>query len=270
MKNSSLSIVKISSSFLISCYKYKKIVLLAFILLTAFQVKAQPVRVAVAANAQFVLQKLSADFKKKTGINIEIISGSSGKLAAQIKNGAPYDLFLSADMNFAESIYKEGLALTKPRVYALGSLIICSTTGAIPENWKTLVTNPNTGKIAIANPALAPYGKAAGQALNYYGLYHEVSNRLVFGESISQVNTYVLKGVVNTGFTTESLVYELSPSVHLNWRKIDPAAYQPIRQGVVLLKYSDNKNFKNNKRFYDYLFSADAKVIFVQYGYRIL
>ncbi|KIO75270.1 hypothetical protein TH53_21440 [Pedobacter lusitanus] len=243
-------------------------VLLLFIALTIHQAGAQPVRVAVAANAQFVLRKLADDFKQKTGIEVEVISGSSGKLSAQIKNGAPYDIFLSADMDFAQSIYADGFALSKPRVYALGSLIICSATGADIGNWKTLIRDQKTGKIAIANPVLAPYGKAAQQALNYYKIYQDVSPRLVFGESISQVNTYVLKEVVNIGFTTESLVYELSAANHFKWLKIDTRAYSPIQQGAVLLKYSNNKNFTRNKRFYDYLFSAGAKAIFGRFGYR--
>ena len=251
-----------------SSYPIKKIVLLILAVLTVIPAIAQPVRVAVAANAQFVLRKLAEDFKKKTGIEVEIISGSSGKLTAQIKNGAPYDLFLSADMDFAQSVYADGFALSKPRVYALGSLIVCTTTGAALENWKTIIRDQKTGKIAIANPSLAPYGKAAKQALNYYGFYNEIASRLVFGESISQVNTYVLKGVVNIGFTTESLVYELSPADRFKWQKIDTKAYTPIKQGAALLKYSDNKNFTKNKRFYDYLFSAGAKAIFGQFGYR--
>ncbi|MGY0036191.1 molybdate ABC transporter substrate-binding protein [Pedobacter sp. NJ-S-72] len=252
-------------------YLFKKNVLLILAVLTVIPAIAQPVRVAVAANAQFVLRKLADDFKKKTGIEVEIISGSSGKLTAQIKkNGAPYDLFLSADMDFAQSVYADGFALSKPRVYALGSLIVCTTTGVDLENWKTLIRDQKTGKIAIANPSLAPYGKAAEQALNYYGFYNEISSRLVFGESISQVNTYVLKGVVNIGFTTESLVYDLSLSDQFKWKKIDNRAYTQIKQGAVLLKYSNNKNFTKNKRFYDYLFSAGAKAIFGQFGYRTL
>lgn len=239
-------------------------------MLSTLTVLAQPVRVAVAANAQFVLKKISADFKQRTGIDVEIISGSSGKLSTQIRNGAPYDLFLSADMDFARELYTAGFSVNKPRVYALGSLIVCSTTGLVPENWKTLVKEEKTGKIAIGNPSVAPYGKAAVQAMNFYGLYKELISRLVFGESISQVNTYVLKGVVNIGFTTESLVYELSPAAHFKWVRIDPRAYQPIEQGVVLLKHSKNKNFTNNKRFYDYLFSAEARTVFGQYGYRVL
>jgi molybdate transport system substrate-binding protein len=228
---------------------------------------AQPVRVAVAANAQFVLKKLAEDFKKRTGLPVEVIGGASGKLTAQIKNGAPYDIFLSADMGFAQSVYHDGFALTKPKVYALGSLIVCSSSGANVKNWTSYITSESPGKIAIADPKLAPYGKAAEEALNHYKIYQAASDRLVFAESISQVNTYVLKGAVNLGFTTQSLVYELNPSQNFKWHKVDPSAYAPIMQAAVLLKYSKNKNFANNKRFFDYLFSAAARAIFRKFGY---
>lgn len=249
---------------------FRKFILISSLILVVLPAIAQPVRVAVAANAQYVLRKLAIDFKNKTGIEVEVISGSSGKLCTQIKNGAPYDIFLSADMEFAQSVYTDGFALNKPKVYALGSLIVCSATGADVKNWKNYITGHTTGKIAIANPKLAPYGKAAEQTLNYLKLYQQASSRLVFGESISQVNTYVLKGVVNIGFTTESLVYELTDGPKLSWERIDPSTYQPIKQGAVLLKYAKNKNFVNNKRFFDYLFSGGAKAIFKQFGYSTL
>lgn len=247
---------------------FKKNILIFSLILAVLPAIAQPVRVAVAANAQFVSRKLAADFKQKTGIDVEVISGSSGKLSSQIKNGAPYDIFLSADMDFAQSIYDDGFAWNKPRVYALGSLIVCSANGTDLQHWKSYITNQTAGKIAIANPKLAPYGKAAEQSLNYLHLYEKAANRLVFGESISQVNTYVLKGVVNIGFTTESLVYEVPGQSDFKWQRIDPSTYQPIKQGAVLLKYAKNKNFANSKRFFDYLFSGGAKAIFKQFGYR--
>jgi len=246
---------------------FKRFVVLSLLTLISCSAFAQPVRVAVAANAQFVLKKLADDFRKRTGVTVEVISGASGKLTAQIKNGAPYDIFLSADMDFAQSVYTDGFALNQPKVYALGSLIVCSSTGAEVKNWKAYISGKTSGKIAIANPKLAPYGKAAEEALNHYGLYQAAADRLVFAESISQVNTYVLKGAVNIGFTTQSLVYELDPSQQFQWQKVDPSAYAPIRQGAVMLKYSKNKNFVNNKRFFDYLFSAGAKAIFRKFGY---
>lgn len=246
---------------------FKKFSLLLIVTLIVLPVFGQPVRVAVAANAQFVVKKIADAFQKKTGVTVEVISGASGKLAAQIKNGAPYDVFLSADMDFAQSVFQDGNALMRPRIYAIGSLIVCSTTGADLKNWKTLITTKTPGKIAIANPQVAPYGKAAEEALNHLNLYGMASDRLVFAESISQVNTYVIKGIVSFGFTTESLVYELDPAGNFKWQRVDPSLYSPIHQGAVLLKYAKNKNFVNNKRFYEYLFSADAKAIFKQFGY---
>lgn len=250
-------------------YLQKLIPVIFIFLLTSIGVVAQPIRVAVAANAQYVLQQLKSDFQKKTGIAVEIISGSSGKLTTQIKNGAPYDIFLSADMDFVQTVYKSGLALTKPRVYALGSLIVCSATGADLNNWKTIATKHRAGKVAIANPDLAPYGKAAEQSLNHYGLYQKISPQLVFAESISQVNTYVLTKVVALGFTTASLVYEIPSTVNFKWIRIDPSAYSPIQQGAVLLKHAKNSNYIGNKRFYAYLFSPAAKAIFKKYGYGV-
>jgi molybdate transport system substrate-binding protein len=248
----------------------KKLIILTLFSLSASGVFAQPVRVAVAANARYVVKKLAEDFKKRSGIAVEVISGSSGKLTAQIKNGAPYAIFLSADMDFAQTVFNDGFALAQPRVYALGSLIVGSTMGVDMKNWQQYISSQAPGKIAIANPKLAPYGKAAEQALRKLQLYDKAESRLVFGESISQVNTYVLKGAVNIGFTTASLVYELPAGSNFTWQKINPADYQPIKQGAVLLKYAKNKNYINNKRFFDYLFSTDAKSIFRKFGYTTL
>jgi molybdate transport system substrate-binding protein len=247
-----------------------KIIFTVLLCCMFFATFAQPVRVAVAANASFVLKKLAADYKKKTGVSIEVLSGSSGKLATQIKNGAPYHIFLSADMDFTEQLYEAGFALTKPKVYAMGSLIVGSSTMASLKNWKQLLSRNTGGKIAIANPELAPYGKAAQQALKKLNLYQTAISRLVFAESISQVNTYVLNKAVDLGFTTESLVYELPTATPFKWERIDAGSYSPIRQGAVLLKYAKSSNYANARKFYDYLFSAAAKNTFIHFGYKTI
>src|SRR5471030_2047748 len=131
---------------------------------------AQSLKVAVAANLQSVIKVLGQDFKQKTGIGIEPIVGSSGNLTTQIKNGAPYDLFLSADMTFPEALFKEGFSAKKPVVYAQGSLIICSNQDIGFENWERLLMTERIKKIAIANPAIAPYGKAAEETLTKKGI----------------------------------------------------------------------------------------------------
>jgi molybdate transport system substrate-binding protein len=206
----------------------KKIILCLFIILIRMSAFSQPVRVAVAANAQFVLKKLAADFQRRTGIPVEVISGASGKLAVQIKNGAPYDLFLSADMDFPQNLYTEGFTLNQPLVYAMGSLIVCTSSEMDLKNWQSRISGKVFEKVAIANPKTAPYGRAAAEALNYFKIYQPAARKLVIAESISQVNTYVLQRVVALGFSTQSLVYELPASQRFQWQKVDPSAYAPI------------------------------------------
>ncbi|MEI6946388.1 molybdate ABC transporter substrate-binding protein [Paraflavisolibacter sp. H34] len=244
--------------------------IIAFLaLLVSLAVNAQPLRLAVAANAQFVIKELQADFKKRTGIETEAIIGSSGKFAAQIKNGAPYDFFLSADMDFPAQLYKEGFGATSPKEYAQGSLIVCSASAADLKNWRGLLLQTSTNKIALANPDLAPYGKAARQALQQYGIWEKIKTRLVYGESIAQVNTYITTGVVPLGFTTESLIHEYASKGKLHWARVEAKAYDPIRQGMLVLKHAQKERYRQALKFYNYLLSAPAQKLLLHYGYRL-
>lgn len=228
---------------------------------------AQTLRVAAAANLQPVIGILQKDFKQRSGIQIEPIVGSSGKLVAQIKNGAPFDVFLSADMSFPNALDKDGLALQTPIIYAYGSLVICSNKNIGFENWpRTLLAN-RVKKIAIANPSIAPYGLAAQQALQRKGILNDINYKLVYGESISQVNTYITTGSVEVGFTTLALIKDAANKTKLHWRLVDPKLYSPIEQGMVILKSSQNK--ANAQKFFNYLQSTSAKKIFAQYGYKV-
>jgi molybdate transport system substrate-binding protein len=245
----------------------KHLVLLpAIALLTVAPSFAQQIKVAAAANLQSVITVLQKDFKQKTGCDIEPIVGSSGKLVAQIKNGAPFDVFLSADMDFPETLYKDGFATKAPEVYALGSLIICSSKDLGFVRWERILLTPLIKKIAIANPAVAPYGKAAAALLMKKGILDNVKSKMVYGESIAQVNTYITTGVVSVGFTTQALVKDPANKTKLFWKLIDPKSYDPILQGVVILKHGATN--PDAEKFYRYLLSADAKKIFEQYGYR--
>ncbi|HTI57652.1 molybdate ABC transporter substrate-binding protein [Mucilaginibacter sp.] len=228
---------------------------------------AQGLKVAVAANLQGVIKVLQKDFKEKTGIEIQPIVGSSGNLSAQIKNGAPFDVFLSADITFPETLYKEGFAAKEPAVYAYGSLIICSTQDIGFENWERELLSPRVKKIAIANPKIAPYGKAAEEALKKKGILDDVQSKIVSGESIAQVNTYITTGVVDAGFTTQALVKDLEGKKKLYWKAIDPKTYEPIKQGMVLIKTS--KETINAEKFYQYMTSPEAKKILKEYGYGV-
>ncbi|MEO3402343.1 molybdate ABC transporter substrate-binding protein [Mucilaginibacter sp. CAU 1740] len=228
---------------------------------------AQNIKVAAAANLQPVMEVLQKDFKQKTGIGIDPVIGSSGKLVAQISNGAPFDVFLSADMDFPETLFKNGFAKQKPVVYASGSLIICSTQNIGFDNWERLLLSARIKKVAIANPAIAPYGKAAEQSLTDKGILDDVKPKTVYGESISQVNTYITTGVVDVGFTTQSLVKEVGNKSPLYYKVIDPKTYEPILQGMVILKHGATN--ADAEKFYKYILSPAAKTIFKAYGYRI-
>jgi molybdate transport system substrate-binding protein len=228
---------------------------------------AQNVRVAAAANLQSVIEALQKDFRQKTGIVIEPVIGSSGKLVAQISNGAPFDVFLSADMSFPETLFKSGFATDKPVVYAKGSLIICSWQNIGFNNWERLLLTARVKKIAIANPAIAPYGKAAEEVLKRKGILDDVKSKTVYGESISQVNTYITTGVADIGFTTQSFIKEAEHKTALYYKIINPKDYTPILQGMVILKHGAGN--AGAKKFYRYILSPAAKSIFASYGYHV-
>jgi len=245
----------------------KRIVLVFSLLFFSAAVFGQNLRVAVAANLQGVIKVLAKDFKEKTGIEVEPIIGSSGNLATQIKNGAPFDVFLSADITFPESLFNEGFSNKAPEVYAYGSLVIVSTQDIGFENWERLLLSPRIKKIAIANPKIAPYGKAAEEALTKKGIWTSVQPKIVQGESIAQVNTYITTGVAEVGFTTQSLIKDSEGKTKLYWKLIDPKSYTPIKQGMVIINAT--KNIAEAEKFYQYILSADAKKILKEYGYGV-
>jgi molybdate transport system substrate-binding protein len=241
--------------------------LFMLLILLGNQTFAQPLRVAVAANAQGLMKRLQADFKKRTGIETEAIIGASGKLSTQIMNGAPYDVFLSADTKFPDQLYAAGFGLRKPAIYALGSLIICGSNNLDLKNWQNTLVGDQIKKVAIANSLTAPYGKAAEEALVFYKLNTKIKTKLIRGESISQVNTYLRTGAVSVGFTTEAFLYEDNKKGHLNWARVDSKSYNPIAQAAILLRHAKQGNLTEAVRFFNYLTSPEAIKIISTSGY---
>lgn len=226
--------------------------------------------IAAAANVQYVLNELAKEFESSTGIKSNIILNSSGKLTAQIKEGAPYDVFVSADMKFPQELYKSGFAIDPPKVYANGLLILWTTKASVkPVADLTVLTSDAVKKIAIANPQTAPYGEASVEAMNYYKVYDKVKNKLVFGESISQTNQYIISGSADIGFTAKSIVLADEIKGKGTWVDIDTRSYKPIAQGAVILKHGNETNHDAANKFYDYLYSEKAKTILRKYGYVI-
>jgi molybdate transport system substrate-binding protein len=247
----------------------KIISFLPFILLLSCQCFSQTLRIAVAANAQFVMQSLKDAFEKQDAAQLELVISSSGKLTAQIEHGAPYAIFLSADMRYPEALYKKGFATSKPQVYAYGKLVLWTLKDINMQDGIGIIQQPGIKTIAIGNPATAPYGVATVQALKKAGLYDPVKKKIVLGESISQVNQYLITGAADVAFTAKAIVLNPKMKNRGKWVEINDSLYQPIKQGTVILTYAKGKTLQAARRFYHFLFSPKAKAIFTAYGYRI-
>lgn len=223
--------------------------------------------IATAANAQFAMEAIKELFEdQQDSIDLEIIVSSTGKLTAQIMQGAPYDLLLAANMKYPEYLLEQGFAENQPRIYARGGLVCWSKRLPLDSlNWKQALKEAKN--IAIANPTLAPYGEQARRCFDYYQLTDQVSSKLILGESIAQTNQYILSGACDLGITAKSVV--LSPEIkgRGNWVSIPTEAYQPIEQGAVITKYGKEQHFFASKVFFEYLFSKEAQEILGNYGY---
>ena len=243
----------------------KKFLLVASMLLS---LHATTLNIAVAANVSYAIKPIVSAFESKhKDIKIQPVLGSSGKLTTQIMHNAPYTLFMSADLSYPQKLYKEGFALSAPRVYAKGKLVILSKKPRDFSKGLALLKEKKIRKIAVANPKTAPYGRATKDALSKVGLYKKLHKKFVFGESIGQTFIYTMRAT-DIGIVAKSLLFSdklKNLQVGKNYIEIDPTLYTPISQGVVLLKKAD----ANTKLFYKFLFSKEAKEIFEHYGYGV-
>ena len=245
--------------------KLLKIVLtsLAF----AYALAAQTITVATAANMKYAANDIAKAFTAESGIDVKIITGASGKLTQQIMSGAPYDVFLSADVEFPAKLAQGGFTTTPSQVYAYGTLILWSDNGADLSKGVAVVTDPSVKKIAVANPKTAPYGLEAMNAMKYYKVADQAAAKIVTAESISQVGSYVATKAVDVGFMAKSIV--LSPEMKNvgKWVEVDDKAYNTIDQAMVGLKNGTPENQIAAKKFIRFMSSPKALAILKASGY---
>lgn len=225
--------------------------------------------VAVAANFSPVMQKLVDHFTVQTGQEIRVSTGASGTLVRQIEQGAPFELFLSADEDYVERLHAEGLTVDTGRIYAIGQLVLFipnTSNQDTNQETRTLLRESVTGgshKIAMANPELAPYGLAAKQVLERFDLWPMPKDQLILGENVGQTAQFALTGTIDAAF----LPYSLAISVQLRnagqFKLIPRDWHMPINQRMVLLKKAGTAA----RELYDYLSSEAAQTIIRDYGY---
>ena len=251
------------------CSRLLRLGVIALLCLSAISISAgQELRVAAAADLQFAMKDLGASYQVKTKQSVSVTYGSSGNFFTQIQNGAPFDLFFSADISYPQKLVDAGLAERQTLyTYAFGRLALW----ALPEEHLHLaekglsaLLDPKVQKIAIANPEHAPYGKAAVAALQKTGIYDQVKAKFVFGENISQAAQFAQSGNAQVGIIALSLA--ISPAMQQGDRWLVPADLHPaLEQAAVVTSASTNKSAASF--FLDFVKSAQGKEILAKYGF---
>jgi molybdate transport system substrate-binding protein len=228
-------------------------------------------KIAGAASTQFCMEELAAAFEKKTGIKSEFTFGSSGKLSTQIAQGAPYDLFFSANMRYANYLQDSSeSALGQSQKYARGAMVLWSmdTTLVLDStNWNKLFTDKKIEKIAIADPVSAPVGQLAKQFLNDKGIWEKVESKVVYGSSIAQVNQYLTSNLAQLALTGLAVVKADELKGIGKWVEV-PGYF--VDQGGIVLKASEtNGSLEQSKAFMDFVLNdPEARSIMEKHGYK--
>ena len=229
---------------------------------------ASQVSVAAAANLTYVLAPLNAAYAKvDPAVTVTSEIGASGSLVAQINNGAPYDVFLSADMDFPKKLVAAGGADGSSLVtFAYGRLVLWTTRKDLAlASVEAVVRDPSVHKIAVANPKSAPYGRAAEEVLASLGLAAEATPKTVFGENITQTAQFVSSGNADAGFVAYSLVVAPNLKEKGLWIEVPASLYKPIAQGAVLTKKGASN--PEARRYLQFLGSPEARAVFTKFGY---
>lgn len=227
--------------------------------------------VAAAANLNFALTEIADRFALESGTRVELVFGASGTLARQIQDGAPFDLFLAADEDFPNQLTAAGLTRDGGAVYAVGRLVIFAPSGSplkVDDNLEGLARLAKAGRVArfaIANPDVAPYGKAAEAVLRKRGLWESIRPHLVFGDSIAQAAQFATTGNAVGGIIAYSTVLAPGFGNRGTYAVIPDADYPPLRQRMVLLKHAS----ATAVQFSAYLESGAARAIFRKHGYGV-
>jgi len=217
--------------------------------------------VATAANVQFAMKQLLSEFSGDS-LNCQMVVGSSGQLATQITQGAPFDLFFSADENHVERLSEDGYLVSAPINYARGELLLGSSTIEDPQ--LHMLTTERIGRIALADPDLAPYGKVALEVLKRSRLYDDVKTKLVFSPSVAHVNQIVRSGAADVGFiAASSLPFFRQNVITVHTTPLDDTLYRPLSQAFGVVKrsmYSD--------AFVAFVLGPRGASILNRYGYQ--
>ena len=243
--------------------------IVVLIILFAFSgiAQSQATTIAVAANLKEAFASIIAANKTLKLDEIKIIYGSSGNFTTQILNGAPFNLFISADEQYPLELYKLGKTVDQGKIYAQGKIVLITNKSSglalMPNKEGLIEAIAKANKIALAKPELAPYGRAAIQYLKAMGVWELAKPKLVFADNVALASMYVKTGAADLGITALSLAQSPALTKETQYLVINDKLYEPIKQRMVLMKNSTPLA----KEIYQYLQSAQAQELFIKFGY---
>src|SRR3954469_4366190 len=231
---------------------------------------ADEINVAAASDLSFAMKELAANYEKQTGTVVRVTLGSSGNFYTQIQNGAPFDLFFAADIDYPKKLEAAGFG--EPGTvyqYATGKIVLWVPAGSKLDVSRGLaiLSDPSVRKIAIANPKHAPYGRAALAAMTKQGIYEKLTDKLVFGENISQTAQFVESGNADAGIIALSLALAPAMADKGKYFEIPQDLYPPLDQGAIVIKSSQKK--EQAKQFLAYLKTPDSVALMQRYGFKL-
>ncbi len=232
------------------------------------QAGAEEVTIAAASDLNFAFKELIVEYEKATGNHVKLSLGSSGNFYAQIQNGAPFDLYFSADIGYPRKLEETGLTVSGSLYrYAVGRIVLWAGTASRLDVSKgfDVLREPGIRKIAIANPKHAPYGRAAVAAMESFKVYEAVKDKLILGENISQAAQFIESGACEIGVIALSLAMAPAMSGKGVYWDIPVEAYPPLEQGAVILKQS--KNQEAARRFLEFMQGSQGQEIMRRYGF---
>jgi len=245
------------------------IIALYMLLITGVNVAvAEEITIAAASDLNFVFRELVDEYEKSTGDRVRLSLGSSGNFYAQIQNGAPFDLYFSADIAYPRKLEEAGLTVPGSLYpYAIGRIVLWASKESHLDLSKGLeiLREPTIRKIAIANPKHAPYGRAAVAAMEYFKVYDLVKDKLVLGENISQAAQFVESGAADVGIIALSLALAPPMQAAGHYWEIPADAYPPIEQGAVILM--GGKHQEIAKTFLSFVQGAEGQAMMKRYGF---
>jgi molybdate transport system substrate-binding protein len=240
------------------------------VLATTLPAQSQELTIAAAADLRPALDEITAQFEAAAGIKARVSYGSSGNLYQQLQNGAPFDVFLSANVDYPKKLESAGLVLAGSYYeFARGGIVLLVRTDSKLDLHQGLhaLLGPDVRKVAIADPRHAPYGQAAVAALRAEGLFDQISPKLVTGENISQAASFVLSGAADAGVVAMSLALTPSARTQIRFVKVPASEYPAIQQAMVIL--SGSKNQPAALKFETYMRAEDTARILQKYGFEV-